>query len=104
MDAGAGPAGAAPAALAPPSRELGHGRPRRVVGDHRGLRDRVGLHGEHAWPLSERLLGERLPRGPVRPGDLEHRRRPLSRHDTGLLGPGPVLSVNGIPRWGIPWL
>ena len=53
-------AGAVIAALLDPAAQLLDRRLRGVEGHRRGLRDRVGLDGEHARPVPEHLLDDRL--------------------------------------------
>ena len=64
-------AGAVIAALLDPLPQPGDGRLLRVEGHRRGLRDRVGVDREHARPVAEDALDDRLLAGVVQPADVQ---------------------------------
>ena len=70
-------AGAVIAALLHPSAQMLDRGLRGVEGHRRGLRNRVGVDGEHARPVAQRVLDDRLLGGVVQAADVQ---------DRGLLG------------------
>ena len=70
-------AGAVIAALLHPSAQVLDRGLRGVEGHRRGLRNRVGVDGEHARPVAQRVLDDRLLGGVVQAADVQ---------DRGLLG------------------
>jgi hypothetical protein len=69
--AGNGLSRAVEAALADPVPQLTDAGALRVVGDGGGLRDRVGVHGDHARLTGQHGLGDVLAGRPLNAGDLE---------------------------------